>query len=90
MRRIAILGALAAVGVLVVWARGAKLHERLMAHCEGMFERMPDTFPPKQMMSGIEEIRIKTARILELLETNQETGKALPETESVEEAHDAA
>lgn len=84
MRRFAIFGALAAVGVLVVRAQGSKLHGRLMAQCEGMFERMPDTFPPKQMMRGIEEIRVKTARILELLETKQETGKARPETESVE------
>jgi hypothetical protein len=37
-----------------------------------MFERMPDTFPPKTMMRGIEETRVKTGRILELLETRTE------------------
>jgi hypothetical protein len=46
-----------------------QLGERLVARCEAMFERMPDTFPPKKMMRGIEEIRVTTGRILELLET---------------------
>jgi len=33
-----------------------------------MFEHMPEDFPPKRMMGGIEEIRANTTRILELLE----------------------
>ena len=65
MRRIVIVGAFVGVGILIVRARVPKLHERLMARCEAMFERMPDTFPPKQMMRGIEETRVKTGRILE-------------------------
>ena len=72
MRRIVIVGAIVGVGVLLVRARVPKLHERLVARCESMFERMPDTFPPKKMMRGIEEIRVKTGRILELLETSTE------------------
>jgi hypothetical protein len=39
----------------------------MMAACKGMFEQMPDDFPPKKMMDGIEEIRANTARTLELL-----------------------
>ena len=91
MRRIAFVGALVGVGVLVVRARGAKLHERLMAHCEGMFERMPDAFPPKKMMRGIEDIRAKTARVLDLLEADQEQA-AKPEFGDAagEAVHDAA
>ena len=72
MRRTTILGALVGVGLLVVLARRAKLHERLMARCETMFERMPDTFPPKKMTRGIDEIRLKTTRILDLLEADEE------------------
>ena len=72
MRRIVIVGALAGVGFLIVRARVPKLHERLMAWCEGMFEQMPDTFPPKRAMRSIEEIRVKTARILELLEARKD------------------
>ena len=72
MRRIVMVGAVMGAGILIVRARAPKLHERLMARCESMFERMPDTFPPKQMMRGIEEIRVKTGRILELLETRTE------------------
>lgn len=34
----------------------------------GMFDQMPDDFPPKKMLGGIEEIRANIARTLELLE----------------------
>ena len=75
MRRFAIAAALVAVGVLVVRVRLRNLHERLAARCEAMFDRMPDTFPPKKMMHGIEETRVQTTRILELLEArNNESG----------------
>ena len=91
MRRIVIVGALGAACVLIARARLPKLHERLMARCEAMFERMPDTFPPKRMMRGIEEIRVNTARTMELLETGPDQaaapGKAGSPTEA---AHDAA
>lgn len=92
MRRIAILGVLVATAVVVVRARGAQVHERLMAHCEGMFERMPDTLPPKKMLRGIEEIRTNTARILELLEVDEEPAATtdVPEVAAHEVAHDAA
>lgn len=69
MRRTVIIGAIVGVGVMVVRTRGMKLHERLMAACERMFERMPDTFPPKKAFRGIDEIRSNTARIADLLES---------------------
>ena len=65
MRRIVIVCVVVGVGVLAVRRHLPKLHQRLMARCEEMFERMPDTFPPKRMMCGIEEIRGLTTRILE-------------------------
>ena len=49
----------------------------MLAACEGMFEQMPDDFPPKKMM-GIEEIRANTARTLELLEERTQAGDAEP------------
>lgn len=67
-----IVTVVAGVGFLIVRARGPKLRERLMARCEGMFEQMPDDFPPKRVMRGIEEIRVNTARILELLEARKD------------------
>jgi hypothetical protein len=72
MRRIVIVGVLAGVGFLIVRAIAPKLRDRVMARCEGMFEEMPDDFPPKRMMRTIEEIRVKTARILELLEARKD------------------
>jgi hypothetical protein len=71
MRRIALIAALTGVGVLVARALAPKLHERLLARCERMFEQMPDDFPPKRVMRGIEEIRANTARTLELLEERE-------------------
>ena len=76
MRRIAIGAALAGIGVLTARAFAPKLHARLMAECERMFEQMPDSFPPKRMMRGIEEIRANTARTLALLEEREFQGEA--------------
>lgn len=87
MRRITIIGALAGVGVLILRRRLPGLHERLMAHCEGMFERMPDTLPPKKMMRGIEEIRATTARIERMLEVRADDSV---ESKVAEVVHDAA
>lgn len=78
MKRILIVGAFATIAFLILRTRVSKLRERLEARCERMFEQMPDTFPPKRAMNGIEEIRTNTARIVELLETrpNDEATKA--------------
>jgi hypothetical protein len=87
MRRIAIIGALAGVGILILRSQMPKLQERVMAHCEGMFERMPDTFPPKTIMRDIDEIRATTARIEHMLEVRAD--KAV-EPKVAEGVHDAA
>ena len=68
MRRVAIGAAFTALGVLAVRALAPRLHARLLAACERMFEEMPESFPPKRMMRGIEEINANSARMLELLE----------------------
>ena len=91
MRRIAILGAVVGVAALVVRARGAQLRGRMMAHCEAMFEHMPDTFPPKQMMCGIEEIRDKSDQILALLQAEENAAASRgPDADSDEAVHHAA
>jgi hypothetical protein len=46
MRRIAIVGGLLVVGLLIVRARLPKLHQRLMARCDEMFERASATPSP--------------------------------------------
>jgi hypothetical protein len=63
-------------GLLVARALAPKLHARLVAGCERMFEQMPDSFPPKRMMRGIEEIRATSARTLALLEAHEQTREA--------------
>ena len=90
MRRLLVVGTVLGVGVLVVRPRLSKLHARLMAHCESMFERMPDTFPPKKMMRGIEQLRADTARILELLEAGGATTDEGPASSTARTVHDAA
>ena len=80
MKRIATAAALTGVGVLVARAivPKLKLHERLMARCERMFQEMPEDLPPKRIMRGIEEIRADTARTRELLEGRESAGEAEP------------
>ena len=93
MRRRVIGVALVGVGVLAARALAPRLHARLMAGCDRMFEQMPDAFPPKRMMRGIEEIRANSARTLALLEAREhEVGvEALRETSpSIEERELAA
>ena len=92
MRRIATAAALTGVGVLIARAVVPKLRlqERGMAGCEHMFKQMPEDFPPKRMMRGIEEIRANTARTLELLEERKADGaepvSELSSTEAVAHA----
>lgn len=62
------------VVALVVRSRAPKLRERCAAGCERMLERMPEDFPPKRMLRGIEDLRADTARIIELLEGSGHTG----------------
>ena len=73
MRRIVTAAALTGVGVLVARAviPKLKLHERGMAGCERMFQQMPEDFPPKRIMRGVEKIREQTTRILQLLEERE-------------------
>ena len=78
MRRLASAAALIGGGRACRACAGSRLHARMLAACEGMFEQMPDDFPPKKMMGGIEEIRANTARTLELLEERTQAGDAEP------------
>jgi hypothetical protein len=82
IRRIAAGAALVGAAALVLRALAPKLHARMLAACEHMFDEMPDTFPPKRMLRGIDEIRVNSARTVELLE---ERGQAV-EREQLDEA----
>ena len=57
--------------VYVVRRFGPWLSEFAMRHCEQMFEQMPDDFPPRRMMRGIDEIREQNTRILHQLERQE-------------------
>lgn len=70
MRRLLVVGALGTVGFLMLRTRLPQLKSRMMARCEEMLERAPDGFPPKKMLRGIEETRVNTRRILDLLEAD--------------------
>jgi hypothetical protein len=73
MRRTAKAFALVGGAVLLARVLVARLkpHERLMARCEQMFQEMPEDFPPKRIMRGVDEIRANSARTLELLEERE-------------------
>ena len=72
MRRLVIGGAVIG-GAVVARILAPKLHARMLAACKGMFEHMPEDFPPKRMTGGIEEVRANTTRILQLLEERTRT-----------------
>src|SRR5215207_9584607 len=76
MRRRLIGVAFAGVSALTARALAPRLHARLMAGCERMFEQMPDDFPPKRMMRGVEETRANSARTLALLEAHERAREA--------------
>lgn len=73
MKKLIIGAALVAVAVTVVPRFARALERGAMRKCEGMFDRMPDDFPPKRMLRGIDEIRHQNARILQKLEQQQPT-----------------
>lgn len=83
MKRLATRLVLVGAGVLTAHALAPKLHARMLAACERMFEEMPDTFPPKRMLHGIEEIRVNSARTIELLEEHGHTTEPEPTGETV-------
>lgn len=78
MRRIAIAAALAGAGVLAVRGLVPKLHARLLAACERMFEQMPEEFPPKRIMRDLEEVKANSAHALELLEQRGQANQPEP------------
>jgi hypothetical protein len=82
MKRIVINAAVIGGAVVAARTLGPKLHSKMLAKCQGTFELMPEDFPPKKIMGGVEEIRANTTRILELLEERGQEARA----ESVEEA----
>lgn len=72
-----IIGAAALVAVLAALRRfGPALGERAMSKCEEMFDRMPEDFPPKRMMRGIEEIREQNSRLLRHFEEERTASAA--------------
>ena len=63
----------AGVGVAVVRSFAPALKRAAMRKCEAMFDRMPDTAPPKRLLRGIEDIREQNTRILQKLEQERPT-----------------
>jgi hypothetical protein len=82
MRRLLTGAAIAGAAVLAVRSLTPKLHARMLAACNGMFEQMPEDFPPKRMLGGVEEVRANTTRILELLEERTHSETPAPQEES--------
>ena len=83
MRNLIIGAAVVAAAAYTLRRMGSSLGQRAMQECETMFARMPDDFPPKRMMRGIDEIREQNTRILRLLEAKQHQQQAPVATDSV-------
>lgn len=63
MKKVMVAAGILVVAVGALRRFGPVLGERAMKKCEEMFDRMPEEFPPKRMMRGIEEIEEQTTRI---------------------------
>lgn len=72
MRKVLVAAALAAGVLTLVRGFGPRLGERAMRKCEEMLDRMPDDFPPKRMMRGIDDIREQNDEILRHLREQRE------------------
>jgi hypothetical protein len=68
MKKVIVGGAVSVAAFAAVRRFGPALKERAMKKCEGMFQQMPEDFPPKQMLRGIKEIREQNTRILHQLD----------------------
>lgn len=73
MRKLLVAVAVGAGILLLVRRFAPALGQRMMRKCEEMFERMPEDFPPKRMMHGIDDIREENAEILHRLREQRET-----------------
>ena len=65
---------IAGVVLIVAYALGRLVRNSEAFDWEKMFERMPDTAPPKWMFNNIRAIRENTDKILERLETEKAVG----------------
>ena len=61
---------LAVIGGMILLARrfGPELRARCITACDRMIGEMPDSFPPKRIMSDLEALRTQGKRMIELLE----------------------
>ena len=73
----------ALIGVVRFAFRAAVLGRFLAkgcAHCERMMARMPESFPPRRMMTDLATLRHQTAGILELLERRERDAGSRPDS----------
>ncbi len=72
MRRLIVFTAAAATAVLVIRLIAPRVAPTLQARgsdmCDRMLDRMPDSFPPKRVMTDLQSIKDQTARILDELQ----------------------
>jgi hypothetical protein len=77
MKKVLIGAAVLAAALAVLRRFGPALEERAMRKCEAMFDRMPEDFPPKRMVRGIEQIQEQNTQILRRLEEEEHRPTAL-------------
>jgi hypothetical protein len=68
MKKVIIGAAVFVLGVAAIRRFGPALRQWALRECQGMFDRMPEEFPPKQMLHSIEEVREQNQRILRALD----------------------
>ena len=77
MKRLVIVAVIAGAVIVMMKKKSGMTNPEMRARCSEMCDRMlgqmPDSFPPKRMMSDLESLKEDTARILDLLEDQTES-----------------
>ncbi len=72
MKRLIIFAVLAA-GMFLAMRKmaersGPVMRERCSEMCDRMLANMPESFPPNRMMADLDDLKVQTSRILDILE----------------------
>lgn len=76
MRRVVVFILMAVATALVVRRMADKVRPAMEERCSEMMNHMPDSSPPKRMMSDLKELKEQTERILGLLEEREKTAES--------------
>jgi len=76
MKKIIVGGVVVGTVTATLVRLAPRIREGAVTTCLRVFEAMPDELPPKRIIRGIEKIQDQNARVLRLLEGQDQRGAA--------------